>query len=407
MGVYNGYNVGSGGGYNWNATSEMRAQGYYDVSYYLRGTVTDAFEVWDNNVDFNFYGTDIFDSAFVFVGIKTVGSSTETSARTVFNDPDGDGRLGWEGGESYGDGTAFIYLDLSFSDQTDLDKIYEVLMHEIGHVVGLADSSNSESIMNPALDGDPTLSATDKSNLDALYTNLPENTVTNATPTTEPSSGQVTGTSGNDYLTGAETADTLSAGSGQDVLSGNGGTDYLFGGNGNDLIYGNKEIDYLAGGSGNDTIFGGQNSGTARADASGLMRQQDGTETIYGGTGEDLIYGNYGNDIIYGGSGNDTIYGGQNEDTIFGEAGNDMIFGNLGNDTLDGGSGSDTFMFGSSNQGFDVINNFDRSEGDLIAFAGDHTTSSDSAGDVILTYKGGQIKLTGISTSDFEDGWVL
>ncbi|WP_193184369.1 calcium-binding protein [Nisaea sediminum] len=407
--AYNGYNVGRGGGYNWNATAEMRAQGYYSTSYYLRDTVSDAFEVWDNGVNFNFYGTDVFDQAFVFVGIKTVGSSTATSARTIFNDPDGDGRLGWEDGSNSGDGSAYIYLDLSYSDRTDLDKIYEVLLHEVGHVVGLSDSSENGSIMNPSLDGDPTLSATDKANLVALYANLPPNTVTNTTTTPEPSSGRITGTTGNDYLSGAEIADTIVGGTGNDILWGNGGSDHLYGGSGNDLIYGNKENDVISGGAGDDTIFGGQNGGTARADASGLMRQQDGIETIRGGSGDDVIYGNFGSEIIYGDDGNDTLYGGQNEDTISGNSGNDVIFGNLGNDTMNGGLGADTFAFGASNQGNDVISDFNGAEGDRLDLANGTTysTTTSSDGDLVVVHSGGQVELDGVSAADFSSGWIF
>jgi Ca2+-binding RTX toxin-like protein len=63
------------------------------------------------------------------------------------------------------------------------------------------------------------------------------------------SANTITGTEGNDYLSGAGGADVLSGGAGNDRIDGDAGADILYGGTGGD---------WLSGGLGNDTLYGGQ-----------------------------------------------------------------------------------------------------------------------------------------------------
>lgn len=207
------------------------------------------------------------------------------------------------------------------------------------------------------------------------------------------STGATTGTSGADVLAGTTGADIISGATGNDTISG---------GEGNDIIYGNHDLDVIYGDSGNDTIFGGQNTGTARYDAYGYLRQQDGVETIYGGDGNDMVYGNYGGDVISGGAGNDTLYGGQNEDTVIGGDGADHLFGNRDNDTLSGGDGADTFHIGSTG-GADRVNDFTLGV-DRIAVDGGATYSlSDVDGTARLTVGGSAtLDIIGVSSSQLQ-----
>ncbi|MFC3071441.1 M10 family metallopeptidase C-terminal domain-containing protein [Phenylobacterium soli] len=103
-------------------------------------------------------------------------------------------------------------------------------------------------------------------------------------------------------------------------------------------------IETALGGSGADTLNG-----------------QDTGDTLFGGGGNDLINGgaafdrengNVGNDTVHGNAGNDWVTGGQNDDVLYGEDGNDILNGNLGNDTADGGAGDDVVRGG---QGNDVL----------------------------------------------------
>lgn len=89
--------------------------------------------------------------------------------------------------------------------------------------------------------------------------------------------------SGNDVITGSNSANVIKAGSGVDVVLGLGGNDEIHGENGNDN---------LVGGAGNDTLFGG--SGNDRLDGG------DGADSITGGSGADTIRGGAGADILRG-----------------------------------------------------------------------------------------------------------
>jgi serralysin len=116
------------------------------------------------------------------------------------------------------------------------------------------------------------------------------------------------------------------------------------GGSGADLITGNAADNALWGGAGNDTIYGGEGSNFLRGEA--------GDDYIVGGSGFDDIHGNMGNDTEYGGAGDDWVVGGQNNDLLYGEDGDDIVYGNMGDDTLFGGRGADLIRGGQDN---DVI----------------------------------------------------
>ena len=117
------------------------------------------------------------------------------------------------------------------------------------------------------------------------------------------------------------------------------------GGSGADIIHGNAGDNEILGGSGADTIDGG-------AGGSNYLRGEDGNDSLTGGAGFDDINGNRGNDIARGGAGNDWVVGGQDSDQLYGDEGNDVVYGNLGNDTVVGGDGDDWVRGG---QGDDVI----------------------------------------------------
>ena len=67
----------------------------------------------------------------------------------------------------------------------------------------------------------------------------------------------LTGTVGNDNLTGYATAETLTGGDGNDTLDGREGNDTLVAGNGADTLYGGIGDDLLQGNDGADTLNGG------------------------------------------------------------------------------------------------------------------------------------------------------
>ena len=113
------------------------------------------------------------------------------------------------------------------------------------------------------------------------------------------------------------------------------------GGWGADTINGNEADNRLLGGAGNDSLSGGAGQDFLRGEA--------GDDHIVGGAGFDDIHGNMGNDTEYGGEGDDWVVGGQDNDLLYGEAGADIMYGNMGDDTMYGGAGEDLMRGGQHN----------------------------------------------------------
>ena len=203
----------------------------------------------------------------------------------------------------------------------------------------------------------------------------------------------VTGSNGNDTITGNSSANTLDGGNGNDTLSGGAGNDALNGGAGADTLNGDIGNDLLNGGAGADTLAGGlgddtyTDSASATADAAGadtfVELASQGTDTVQttrasftlathfenlrftassafngtgnavantltGGIGADTLSGLEGNDTLRGGSGNDLLLGGAGNDVLQGEAGNDTLAGGMGADSLSGSTGNDIFLFNAA-----------------------------------------------------------
>ena len=92
-------------------------------------------------------------------------------------------------------------------------------------------------------------------------------------------------------------------------------------------------IENATGGGGNDTITG---NGVANTLSGGAGR-----DTLDGGGGDDTLTGGDQNDTLTGGLGNDTLYGGAHNDTLEGGIGDDDSFGEGGDDIIKGGVGAD------------------------------------------------------------------
>ena len=140
----------------------------------------------------------------------------------------------------------------------------------------------------------------------------------------------LTGSAGNDTITGGYSNEQIFGYGGDDRLNGRYGFDTIDGGAGNDWISGEYDEDHLSGGSGNDTIFGGYAS-----------------DTIEGGTGNDWLDGDFDNDVVAGRSGDDTLLGSNGSDRLVGGEGHDDLQGGRHSDTLEGGDGNDTLAGGS------------------------------------------------------------
>lgn len=193
----------------------------------------------------------------------------------------------------------------------------------------------------------------------------------------------LSGSSGNDALTGDGNAN---------VLAGDTGNDSLSGGAGNDILYGDGRViidthntglsgpivtypdvvaafpddpalvsgnDVLEGGEGDDTIDGGGGSDTASyASASGIVQvflspsggSSSGSagndtlvsiENVTGSAFDDVIIGNLNANTLAGGGGHDSLRGQGGNDILIGGTGDDFLNGGLGDDSLTGGAGWD------------------------------------------------------------------
>ena len=156
------------------------------------------------------------------------------------------------------------------------------------------------------------------------------------------------------------------------------------GGSGSDSITGNTLNNAISGGGGNDTVMAGSGGDTI-SDVSGsnYLRGEDGDDSVQGGTGFDDINGNKGADTIDGGTGgHDWLVGGQGDDVITG-AQADIIWGNLGADTLHGGSTAAQLRGG---QGDDSIGGGSGNE----FISGDRGNDTESGGLGADTFHGSQ-----------------
>jgi serralysin len=117
------------------------------------------------------------------------------------------------------------------------------------------------------------------------------------------------------------------------------------GGSGADRIYGNDAGNQISGRAGGDTIVAGNGAN--------LLRGDDGNDSIQGGAGFNDINGNLGDDVIDGRSSiGDWLVGGQGNDLIASHTSGNILYGNIGNDTLTGGGGVEILRGG---QGDDLI----------------------------------------------------
>ncbi|WP_198328333.1 calcium-binding protein [Methylovulum psychrotolerans] len=171
-------------------------------------------------------------------------------------------------------------------------------------------------------------------------------------------SGAMTGTDGNDVLSGdalvKDSHDIIYGLAGNDVLSGLGGNDTLYGADGNDSLMGGLGNDVLDGGTGFDVAqYYTATAGVTVNLALTVSQNTAGAgwdtlrniEKVNGSAYNDTLTGNAADNILLGGAGNDVLYGGD---------GNDSLMGGLGDDVLDGGAGSNVAQYYTATAGVTV-----------------------------------------------------
>jgi Ca2+-binding RTX toxin-like protein len=154
-------------------------------------------------------------------------------------------------------------------------------------------------------------------------------------------------------LNGTSGNDTLTGNAAANVIDGRVGADRMIGGLGNDTYHVDNTADVIVEDSaaGTDIV----NSSVAYTLASNLEKLTLTGAAAINGAGNALsntLTGNAATNYLYGQSGNDSIYAGGGNDVLYGGYGNDLLWGNAGNDRVDGGAGNDT-LYG--NAGTDTL----------------------------------------------------
>lgn len=163
------------------------------------------------------------------------------------------------------------------------------------------------------------------------------------------------------------------------------------GGSGDDTLTGNAAANVLIGNAGDDKILGGQGADTLRGNA--------GDDTVRGGDGSDVVWAgadDRGDDNVDGGAGADSIAGGLGDDFLVGGAGADVIYGGEGDDTLHGGD------FGVAVDVIDTSQNrlWSGAGDDVITGAGGHDAIGAGSGDDIISAGAGNDTVFGGEEGD-------
>lgn len=99
------------------------------------------------------------------------------------------------------------------------------------------------------------------------------------------------------------------------------------------------------------TVFGTIDGG----DGDDMIKGGSEDNMLLGGAGKDMLFGYGGDDTIDGGNGGDVLRGGAGDDELIGGGRSDVLVGGRGDDTLQGDSGSDTFVFRRTDNGNDIV----------------------------------------------------
>jgi Ca2+-binding RTX toxin-like protein len=367
-----GTSQGGNANFKWNNDVRGQASGEITWSMNLAGlsivagsqiedfrqATRDAFDTWAAVAGLTFRFTGTSTGSDIDIDVAPLSGSTIGVANTFYNPNDANGNGLVEIDESN------VSMDANetwiANGSSGAFTFFQVMLHEIGHALGLDHFNVSDSIMNATANrGSRTLGDDDIAGIQNLYGAKQWSNASEDANFQFVGVGQTAlAKGGNDQLNGTQQRDVFYGGAGNDTLHGQGGNDHLVDTRGSNDIFG---------GSGNDTIIGG-----------------GGQIDAEGNSGRDTLIGGIGNDTLDGGSGNDVLRGDPSGSFI---SGDDVLIAGSGNDILEGGGGADTFVFDRTNGDNRILDfEVDADIIDLVGFSVGQGNLSTSGGDTVFTY---------------------
>ncbi|MDU8911879.1 matrixin family metalloprotease [Aestuariicoccus sp. MJ-SS9] len=385
-----------------------------------------------------------------------VSSYTSNGETTYYNRLGGQSGDIWMNADYYGGNPATMAPGV---------RGYSILLHEIGHAVGLQHPFAGPVVIDPAFDnGLFTIMSYDRSHgtvalgtldveamqvlygpdvaqaahwdadLGALVQDAPQG---GGALFAHSGPDRMTGFSGDDRFHGAGAGDTIAGAGGTDLVSvnetsfgvtltpdANGPELYLELDDGTLTLSSVETLQFLNQTMSIDSLLGPSVTLTGTDDPEALTGG-DGPDSLSGAGGDDTLRGGWGSDRIDGGAGNDVAQGEYGNDVLNGDAGNDSLSGGGGDDRIDGGEGDDLLAGGSEDDtlmggaGDDLIgggtggDTIDGGEGNDIIGAGlGDDTAIGNAGNDIVNGGAGNDTLTGGDGDDtmgasFGDDYLL
>lgn len=361
---------------NWNYYTPAIANTLYYSFDINTGTEPNKIGISSSLSAFNQQQIDAVHSIFAYAttltGIKFVETAQGSVANIHFANADvsnpqlaGITYAPWALTNGIYSGNDYVYIDNNqWGSLTSIATAgsggYQLILHEIGHALGLkhpfespyslatADDNTNNTVMSYNFQGvnKTTYQVDDLLALQWLYGGHGLST-SNPQPTT--ANDFFMGRVGNDILAGIDGNDTLYSWEGNDTLDGGAGNDVLNGGDGNDNLMGGLGADTLTGGLGNDTFdFTGANATADTISDWGLGADSLTGALAAGGRLNVIISDSsvtpFSAATIEATTGVVSVKGGLANDTITGGVGKDSLDGGVGADSLVGGAGSDSYF---------------------------------------------------------------